>query len=83
MTQKDNRTYVYDLAGEGEETLPEKVQVDFINKAANVRLLGSDAAIDYQCDAGALMIDVPEAFRASPPCRHGWVFEVTDAEIIA
>ena len=83
MTQKDELTYVYYLAGQDEETLPEKVKVDFIKKATKVRLLGWDAAFDYQCDEGCLVIDVPQKCRTSPPCQHIWVFEVTDAEMNA
>ncbi len=83
ITQKGNLTYIFYLAAENEESPPANVKIDFIGKAAKVRLLGSDAAIKHQCDEGCLVIDIPQKCRVSPPCEHVWVFEITDAEISA
>lgn len=83
VTQKENRIYIYYLAEENETQLPTQVKVDFIEKATKVKLLGSDVSIDYQTNNKALIINIPEEIRLSPPCEHVWVFEVTDAEITA
>ncbi|MEN8126979.1 MAG: alpha-L-fucosidase [Planctomycetota bacterium] len=82
VTQKSDLIYVYYLAGKDEEGLPENVKVDFIRKAAKVRLLGNDAAIHHQSDEGYLAISIPQQCRISPPCEYVWVFEIIGAEII-
>lgn len=83
IAQKGKRTYVYYLAGENEDAPPEKVKVDFIKKADKVALLGSNVEIKPHCDGGRLVIHIPHECRVSLPCGHIWVFELTDAEIIA
>ena len=83
VTQKGDLTYVYYLAENNESTLPEKLKVDFISKAAKVRLLGSDSIIDHNCKDGCLSISIPTGITTVPPCQHAWVFEIKDAEIKA
>jgi len=81
VAAKGDLTYVFYLAEDGQETMPENIKVDFIEKAAQVRLLGSESVVNHRCDQEGLTIDVPPKSILNPPCKYAWVFEIVDAEI--
>jgi hypothetical protein len=47
-----------------------------IRAAESVRLLGSDAKLEWTLTPSGWSISIPESVRRSPPCRDAWAFEI-------
>ncbi len=81
LTRKANTAYAIYLAEDGQTAPPERIQVPTVHSAKSVRLLGSDAAVEWKVVDDGLAIAVPPSIRQSPPCEHAWAFEIAEANI--
>jgi len=77
-TQKGEHVYAIVLAEEGEEGPPAKVRLAGLRPAAGteVRMLGSDEAIDCQASGEGVELVLP---TAGLPCENAWVLKFTPA----
>jgi alpha-L-fucosidase len=74
FTRKGNTVYAIYVTGGETEGLPERIACSTLRPAAGteVRLLGVSAPLQWQTEAGKTTIEIPEAVRKSPPCRHAF-----------
>jgi alpha-L-fucosidase len=83
LTKKGDTIYAIYLASEGQETPPAEIALPAVREVRTVRMLGTDASLTWGVGDNGLVLRVPEAVRASPPCKHAWSFELAGAKIIA
>ena len=74
LTRKGKSIYAIYLAKDGDNALPASIRVPV--SASDARLLGSRARLRTRLDAGATVIEIPEAARTTPPVRHAFVFKL-------
>ena len=77
FTQKGKTVYAIYLTGKEGETLPPSITFSALKPApgAQVRLLGARRSLPVTSGAGGqVVIEIPEAIRQAPPCRHAFVF---------
>ncbi len=80
MTQnKDGEVFLFYMAEEGENKIPEEIVINAINvtNKAKIKLLGSSGKIDWTMTDNGLKIKVPEKLQNNPPCKYVWTFQVT------
>ena len=81
LTKKGDALYAILLAEENETRPPASFTIPAVRGASAVRMLGcADAPTAVPSGVG-LVISVPAAARAQPPCEHAWAFEITGAQI--
>ena len=83
LTRKSNTAYAIYIAEEGQTTPPQQIQVSPVRGARSVRLLGSDASLEWKAADNGLTVTIPQSIRQSLPCEHAWAFEITEATIAA
>lgn len=67
------------LAGEGEQELPREIRVDDfeIPASSKITLLGTPYDLKWRQDAATIWIAIPEDVAQHPPCKHAWIFRIT------
>jgi alpha-L-fucosidase len=80
--RRDGTVYAIYLADEGEARLPEYVSMTQLqpSAAATVSLLGAGVNLEWERAGMGFVARIPEALRAEPPCRHAWVFRISDVD---
>jgi len=81
LTKKGEKLYAIYLAADGQNTLPERVQVPPIKAAKSIKLLGSKTAVQWTITPEGLSVTIPQDVRQSPPCQHAWALEIEGAHI--
>jgi alpha-L-fucosidase len=79
LTKKGEKLYAIYLAAEGQTAPPERIEVGPIGAAKSVRLLGSDAKLEWTVTPSGLSVSLPESVRQAPPCQHAWALEIKGA----
>jgi len=81
LTRKGGTIYALYLAEDGQTTLPQRIQIAPVRGAKSVRLLGSEAALEWKIAPDGLSVLIPESVRQSPPCKHAWAFKIVEAAL--
>jgi alpha-L-fucosidase len=80
FTRRGRDLYAIRLAGDGEETLPARIELPplevELDPAAPARFLGAKEPLRIVKGPGGNAIEIPEAVQKAPPCRHAWVFKL-------
>lgn len=78
-TKNTDTVFAIYLAEEGEETIPQSIQIDAfsLQKKGTISLLGSDEKLTWVKNGSGVRIDMPEKMRNTPPCQYGWSFKMT------
>ena len=81
LTKKGEKLYAICLAAEGQTAPPERIEIGPIRAAKSVRLLGSDAKLEWTVTPGGLSVSLPESVRQAPPCQDAWALELDGAQM--
>jgi alpha-L-fucosidase len=81
LTRKGGTLYAICLAAEGQAGPPERIEVGPVRAAKSVRLLGSNAKLEWTVTPDGLSVPIPENVRQAPPCRDAWTLEVEGAQM--
>jgi alpha-L-fucosidase len=54
----------------------EKIRVAGCGKVSNVKLLGSDLAVDFAIEGEDVVITPPAVNPGNMPCSHAWTFKI-------
>jgi hypothetical protein len=79
FTARGRAVYAIYLPEEGQETLPGQITLTAVRPApgSDVRLLGVTEPLPWRAEGGGVRIDVPDAVRRAPPCRHAFVLKLS------
>jgi alpha-L-fucosidase len=83
FTRKEGAVYAIYLTNQEGEGLPERVTFTTLKPApkSKIQLLGARKSLAWATAAdGTTTIEIPDAIRQSPPCRHAFVFKFTLAQ---
>ena len=82
LTRKGDVVYAIYLADDDETRPPERIRLASVRprEGSRVALLGCDEACRWSIDGDELVVDLPAAARAEPPCRYAWVMRIERAE---
>jgi len=74
----DGNTYAIYLADENETVLPEKITLTqfAITEGSQIKLLGSEAELNWKKGGDNYVIELPESVRKYPPCNYAWTFKI-------
>jgi alpha-L-fucosidase len=78
--ERGGTVYAIYLADDGETAPPAEIRIPAIKQASRVRMLGSDAAPQWQVGPQGLVIRPTDQQRTTPPCQHAWAFAVVKSE---
>ena len=81
LTKKGEKLYAICLAAEGQSVPPERIEVGPIRAAKSVRLLGSDAKLEWTVTSGGLSVSLSQSVRQAPPCQDAWALEIEGARL--
>jgi alpha-L-fucosidase len=81
LTRRADRVYAICLGEKDEVAPPASITVPAVRHAESVRLLGSEARIDWAAEKGQLRLTMPRTVSQNPPCPHAWAFEIKGAAI--
>jgi alpha-L-fucosidase len=75
---KNGEVYAIYLAGENEETLPEKIDIADMPdmEIKNIKMIGVEKNLKWEKKGGGLSISVPQKTLKNLPCKYAWVFRV-------
>ncbi len=78
FTRRRDTVYAIELPEEGRDAPAARIELPPMRPrpGPSVRLLGFAEPIPWRTEAGALILEVPEAARRSPPCRHAFAFRI-------
>jgi len=77
-SKKDGTIYAIYLAKEGEESLPQKIELTSLcpEKGSNVSILGIRKKIKWEKTEKGYLIKIPESVIKSSTGRYAWVFKI-------
>jgi alpha-L-fucosidase len=75
---KNGEVYAIYLAGENEETLPEKIEISNMPdmEIKNIKMIGVEKNLKWEKKDGVVFIKVPQKTLKNLPCKYAWVFRV-------
>jgi len=78
LTQKEGDVYAIYLADENETGMPSKIWLSSVapDKNATLTLLGVDRKLDWKKVGNGFVVEIPEQFRKTPPCKYAWVVKI-------
>lgn len=76
-TRRGDALYAIALAWPGKQL---RLELPTPGDQTEVRLLGHGAPLEWHAAEKGLVIDVPDLSVAELPCRHAWVFKLTDVK---
>jgi len=67
------------LAEEGEDQMPQTITIENlkIKEIRNVKLLGTDAEIEWGKSGRKINLKIPDKIRENPPCDFAWTFVIS------
>jgi alpha-L-fucosidase len=76
---KTGSVYTIYLADDNEKGPPAKIWIPSLKIPENssVTLLGSNTILKWESLGNGMLVDIPEALQAKPPCDFAWVIKVT------
>ncbi len=77
LTQKEETVYAIVLSEDEDDLPPKTVCLSMPIQPKSIRMLGADASIAWESTDGELRWTIPGSVRKSPPCKHAWVFAIT------
>ena len=82
MTQKEDATYFFYLAKEGETEIPKEIVITTHKPESNdtVNLLGSKKKLKWSYSDDGFKISIPKSLRENPPCKYAWTLKVSNLE---
>ena len=82
LTQKDESIYAIYLAEENEIGMPSKIWLSSIcpDKKATVTLLGVSYRLKWEKVGTGVVIEIPEQFQKTPPCKYAWAIKISNLE---
>ena len=82
LTQKDDAVYAIYLAEENETGMPAKICLSSVKPANNTKLtlLGVDHKLDWEKVDNDFVVEIPEQFQKTPPCKYAWVIKIDKIE---
>lgn len=78
LTQKDEAVYAIYLAEENETGMPAKIWLSSVTPAKNAKLtlLGVDHKLKWEKVGNGFIVEIPEQFQKTPPCKYAWVIKI-------
>lgn len=83
LTQnKEGNVFLFYLAEENENIIPEEILVTSINpkKGTKITLLGSKTRLKWEKLDSGFKVKIPEELRNNPPSKYAWTLEVAAVE---
>ena len=83
LTQnKEGNVFLFYLAEENENVIPEEILVASINpkKGTKITLLGSKTRLKWEKLDSGFKVKIPEELRNNPPSKYAWTLKVTAVE---
>lgn len=79
LTQKDNAIYAIYLAEENETKMPSKIWLTSIALSKNdkLTLLGTNHQLSWEKVGSGFVVEIPEQFQKTPPCKYAWVIKIS------
>jgi alpha-L-fucosidase len=76
---KEDEIYAIYLAGEEEKKMPATLHIKGFrgSKGTKVQLLGRSGTLKWKNDDEGMILHIPAATAAHPPCEHAWAFRIT------
>jgi alpha-L-fucosidase len=81
LTKKADTIYAVALATDGQDSLPEELELPGFRDVRAVGLLGSKARVTWSANEKGLILHIPEEIRTSSHGRHAWAFELKGANV--
>ena len=72
FSQKDGSVYAFYLAPEGENSIPETINIGDFVPSRKVTMLGTKASLSWKKTSEGTVVKIPAALRKSLPCDYVW-----------
>jgi alpha-L-fucosidase len=81
LTHKGGVLYAIALADEDGGLPPAQVRLSNHRpeEGTEVRMLGAEPPLRWRREGNGVVVEIPEALRADPPCRHAWALKLEAA----
>lgn len=82
LTQKEAAVYAIYLVEENETGMPSKIWLTSVTPAKNAKLtlLGVDNNLNWEKVGNGFVVEIPEQFQKTPPCKYAWVVKIDKTE---
>ena len=72
FSRKDDAVYAFYLAPEGENSIPETINIGEFTPSGKVTMLGSKTALSWKKTADGTVVSIPASLRKAQPCNYIW-----------
>ena len=72
FSQKDGSVYAFYLAPEGENSIPETINIGDFVPSGKVTMLGTKASLSWKKTSEGTIVKIPASLRKSLPCDYVW-----------
>jgi len=72
FSQKDGSVYAFYLAPEGENSIPEIINIGEFVPAGKVTMLGTNKTLSWKSTPDGTIVTIPSSIRKAQPCNYIW-----------